>query len=117
MQTFLATVQNLGLYLGVILLGVLAGSRKAVRRMPLPRLGKLQSVVLILLIFVLGAEIGSDEQVVTSLGTIGLSALVLTVFVLAGSILAVFLVRKCMGLDRQGRTAAQRETSKEGDAP
>mgnify|MGYP000980185042 CR=1 FL=1 len=117
MQTLLATFQSLGLYLGVILLGILVGSRKSVRSKSLPGLGKLQTTVLILLIFVLGVEIGSDEQVVTSLGAIGLSAFVITVFVLAGSILAVFLVRKCMGLDRQGRGAAQRETTKEGDVP
>ena len=63
-------------------------------------------MVLILLIFTLGVEIGADEQVVASLGSIGLSALVITLFVLAGSVLAVLLVRKCMGLDRQGRSAA-----------
>ena len=74
------------------------------------------SVVLILLIFTLGVEIGADEQVVASLGSIGLSALVITLFVLAGSVLAVLLVRKCMGLDRQGRSAAPAE-ERGGEAP
>ena len=31
METFLATLQSLGLYLGVIALGALVGSRRAVR--------------------------------------------------------------------------------------
>ena len=35
--------------------------------------------------------------------------LVITVFALAGSLLAVTLVRRLLGLDSRGRTAAQRE--------
>ena len=111
METFLATLQSLGLYLGVIALGALVGSRRAVRGKKLTWLGRLQTVVLILLIFTLGVEIGADEQVVASLGSIGLSALVITLFVLAG-----LLVRKCMGLDRQGRSAAPAE-ERGGEAP
>ena len=95
METFLATLQSLGLYLGVIALGALVGSRRAVRGKELTWLGRLQTVVLILLIFTLGVEIGADEQVVASLGSIGLSALVITLFVLAGSVLAVLLVVAC----------------------
>lgn len=116
METFLATLQSLGLYLGVIALGALVGSRRAVRGKELTWLGRLQTVVLILLIFTLGVEIGADEQVVASLGSIGLSALVITLFVLAGSVLAVLLIRKCMGLDRQGRSAAPAE-ERGGEAP
>ena len=82
------------------------GSRRAVRGKELTWLGRLQTVVLILLIFTLGVEIGADEQVVASLGSIGLSALVITLFVLAGSVLAGLLGRKGRGLDRQGRSAA-----------
>lgn len=104
---------SLLLYIGMLALGVLVGSRKAVRTRKLTWLGRLQSVALIALIAVLGVEIGADDKVISSLGEIGLSALVITVFALAGSLLAVTLVRRLLGLDKEGRTASQREESKE----
>ena len=68
---------------------------------------------LIVLILILGVEIGSDQRVFASLSEIGVSALVITLFALAGSIACVFLVRKLLGLDREGR----RGRGKEGEAP
>lgn len=104
---------SLLLYIGMLALGVLVGSRKSVRSRKLPWLGRLQSVALIALIAVLGVEIGADDKVISSLGEIGLSALVITVFALAGSLLAVTLVRRLLGLDSQGRTSSQREEHEE----
>lgn len=108
---------SLLLYIGMLALGVLIGSRKSVRRKDLPWLGRVQFIALVALIFVLGVEIGADDKVISSLGEIGLSALVITVFALVGSILCVSLVRRLLKLDREGRTQAQRELSaKEGEA-
>ena len=100
---------SLLLYIGMLALGILVGSRGSVRSRTLPWLGRLQFVALIVLIAILGVEIGADDKVISSLGEIGLSALVITVFALAGSLLAVTLVRRLLGLDRQGRTVSQRE--------
>ena len=100
---------SLLLYIGMLALGILVGSRRSVRSRTLPWLGRLQFVALIVLISILGVEIGADDKVISSLGEIGLSALVITVFALAGSLLAVTLVRRLLGLDRQGRTVSQRE--------
>ncbi len=100
---------SLLLYIGMLALGILVGSRRSVRSRTLPWLGRLQFVALIILIAILGVEIGADDKVISSLGEIGLSALVITVFALAGSLLAVTLVRRLLGLDRQGRTVSQRE--------
>ena len=100
---------SLLLYIGMLALGILVGSRRSVRSRTLPWLGRLQFVALIVLIAILGVEIGADDKVISSLGEIGLSALVITVFALAGSLLAVTLVRRLLGLDRQGRTVSQRE--------
>lgn len=100
---------SLLLYIGMLALGILVGSRRSVRSRTLPWLGRLQFVALIVLIAILGVEIGADDKVISSLGEIGLSALVITVFALAGSLLAVALVRRLLGLDRQGRTVSQRE--------
>ena len=95
---------SLLLYIGMLALGVFVGSRKAVRSRPCRWLGPLQSVALIALIAALGVEIGADDQVIASLG-----ALAITLFALAGSLLAVTLVRRLLKLDAQGRTRAQRE--------
>lgn len=100
---------SLLLYIGMLALGILVGSRRSVRSRTLPWLGRLQFVALIILIAILGVAIGADDKVISSLGEIGLSALVITVFALAGSLLAVTLVRRLLGLDRQGRTVSQRE--------
>ena len=100
---------SLLLYIGMLALGILVGSRRSVRSRALPWLGRLQFVALIILIAILGVETGADDKVISSLGEIGLSALVITVFALAGSLLAVTLVRRLLGLDRQGRTVSQRE--------
>ena len=106
---------SLLLYIGMLALGVLVGSRKSVRGKDLPWLGRLQFVALIVLIAVLGVEIGADDKVISSLGEIGLSALVITVFALAGSIVCVSLVRRLLKLDREGRTKAQRELAGKGE--
>lgn len=94
---------SLFLYLGMLVLGALVGSRKAVRAKPCRWIGPVQSAALIVLILILGVEIGSDQRVFASLSEIGVSALVITLFALAGSIACVFLVRRLLGLDRQGR--------------
>lgn len=100
---------SLLLYIGMLVLGIAVGSRKSVRARPCRWLGRLQFVALIALIAVLGVEIGADDKVISSLGEIGLSALVITAFSLAGSVLCVSLVRRLLKLDAQGRTAAQQE--------
>ena len=109
LSTFLSSLQSLALYIGVIALGVFIGSRKAVREKELKWLGKLQTLALILLILALGVEIGADEQVISSLGSIGLSALVVTLLALLGSVLAVFGVRRLLKLDREGKKAHEKE--------
>lgn len=111
LATFLSSLQSLALYIGVIALGVFLGSRKAVRGKNLKWLSTLQTFALIFLILALGVEIGADEQVISSLGTIGLSALVVTLLALIGSVAAVFGIRKLLRLDREGRKAG----AKEGD--
>lgn len=114
MENFLSSLQSLALYIGVIALGVFVGSRKAVRARELKWLGRLQTVALMFLILALGVEIGADEQVIASLGTIGWSALVITVLALAGSVLAVLAARKLLRLDRQGRSVAKHKDGEVG---
>ncbi|MCR5035271.1 MAG: lysine exporter LysO family protein [Clostridia bacterium] len=58
------------------------------------------------LCFIMGLRMGSNEQVIANLGTIGLMSLVITIFCIVGSMGAIFLTRKIFGMDRKGRFIA-----------
>lgn len=65
-------------------------------------LDKVLTFFIILLVFVMGVQMGADEEVISSLGTIGLQALLITVLAIGGSMGFVTLGRKIFRLDRQG---------------
>ena len=116
MGTTLSTLTNLAIYIALVIFGAFLGSRKALRSRPLVWVGKLQFVALMILIVTLGVNLGANDEVVSSLGQIGLSALVITVLAMAGSILALTLLRRfVLKLDRyglpQGSAAAVEEES------
>jgi uncharacterized membrane protein YbjE (DUF340 family) len=103
MQAALGTLTSLIGYTAAVAVGVFVGSRPAVRDRPLPWLGRLQLAALMILIVSLGVKLGADEEVIASLGQIGLSAFLITVAAMAGSVLAVtFLRRFVLKLDRFG---------------
>lgn len=58
------------------------------------------------LCFIMGLRMGSNEQVIANLGTIGLMSLVITICCIVGSMGAIFLTRKIFGMDRKGRFIA-----------
>lgn len=78
LQQLSGTLLNLALYLALVVLGAFLGSRPAVQSRPMPWLGRFQTAALLLLIVTLGAELGANDEIVTSLATIGLNALIIT---------------------------------------
>lgn len=62
----------------------------------------LQTIALVALVFVMGSRIGSEDEIVRSLDTIGIKAFVITMFILAGTVAAAFIVRKLLGFDKYG---------------
>lgn len=105
MQQLSGTLLNLALYLALVVLGAFLGSRPAVQSRPMPWLGRFQTAALLLLIVTLGAELGANDEIVTSLATIGLNALIITLTSMIGSLLAVHILRKhLLKLDAQGRS-------------
>ena len=103
MGTTLGTLSNLAIYIGLVVLGAFLGSRKALRSRPLVWVSKLQFVALMILIVTLGVNLGANDEVISSLGEIGLSALVITVFAMGGSLLFLSLLRRfVLKLDRYG---------------
>ncbi len=113
MNTFIDTLAHLGAYAAVTAAGALLGRRLPLRgrlaRLP----DRLQFAALMLLILSLGIRLGADDRVVASLGQIGLSALVLTLLAMTGSLLAVTLLRRfVLKLDRFGRPAGSGDSQR-----
>ncbi len=61
-----------------------------------------QTVAVIILIFTMGARIGADEQIIGSMGEIGLVSFVLTIFSIGGSVLMIYLLRKVFKINKRG---------------
>lgn len=109
MGTTLSTLSNLAIYIGLVVVGAFLGSRKALRSRPLAWVGKLQFAALMILIVTLGINLGANDEVVSSLGQIGLAALVITVLAMAGSLLCLTLLRRfVLKLDHYGLPGAAR---------
>ena len=105
MQQMSGTLINLAVYLALVVLGAALGSRPALRSRPMAWLGRFQTAALLLLILTLGAELGANEEIVASLGTIGLNAFAITITSMIGSMLAVHALRKyILGMDALGRS-------------
>lgn len=94
---------RLFLYLAMVVIGIWIGSRKQSEKISNKLIQNVQVVALIVLLFTMGIKIGADDRVFQSLKMIGLSAGVITVLSLIFSVLAVFLVRKALGINMQGR--------------
>lgn len=93
---------RLFLYLAMVVIGIWIGSRKQSEKISNKLIQNVQVVALIVLLFTMGIKIGADDRVFQSLKMIGLSAGVITVLSLIFSVLAVFLVRKALGINMQG---------------
>jgi len=90
------------LYLGITFVGYFVGSKLRNSEKELKWTNKVQFVMIISLVFIMGSRIGADKQVVSSLGSIGLTAFILTFFIMTGSVLTVFCTRKLMKLNKEG---------------
>ncbi len=88
-----------------IVLGVLKQKNRTasgvLRRLE-PALSVIQTVTLVALIFVLGAGIGANEQVMDSISQIAVSSILIAVTGMAGSVGCVFAARKFLKLDHSG---------------
>lgn len=82
------------LYLIIITIGIIIGSRDLLKESIVRRLDKIQTFSLLLLLFIMGISIGMDKEVILSFGIIGGQALVLAVCSIIFSVLAVKTVSK-----------------------
>jgi len=71
------------------------------------------SNVLYLLIFTMALRIGSNEEVISNLGTIGVQAFITNAMAVFGSIFMAFIARKLMKLDKKGLKITDENKSEE----
>lgn len=60
-----------------------------------------------MLVLMMGMRMGSNEEIIASLGTIGLQAFIFTIVVVIGGVFSVMAARKLLGIDKFGRLKAQ----------
>lgn len=107
-------MSDLLLYLAMAVIGYFIGGRMRSKSGVQEVTGRLSTVAVILLIFTMGSRMGANREVVENLNTIGIYAFVMTIFIMAGSVLFIFLGRKLWHIDRHGNLvdAALQDTSK-----
>ena len=89
-------------YIGFCVIGYFTGSyfRKTGKKMK--AVGKLQMILLFGLLFTMGARLFANDRVLNSLGQIGISAFIMTVLAMTGSLAAVLITRKVLKYNRKG---------------
>ncbi len=100
------TLKLLAMYWSIMLACYFIASRLRHRAESFGFLNKILTFFIVLLVFIMGLQMGADEEVTSSLGTIGLQAVIMTAMAVGGSMLFVFLGRKIFGLGRQGVRSA-----------
>ena len=96
------TVKLLILYWGIMLVCYFIASRLREKAAQFGFLNPVMTGIICTLVFIMGLEMGSDQEVTSSLGTIGLQAVLVTAVAVAGSMVFVTLGRKIFRLDRYG---------------
>lgn len=95
-------LSSLVLYMLFVAAGIFAGARILSPDRKYAWIGRIQTAALLLLIFTMGVTIGADRRVLSSVGTLGAQAFVISVAAVAGSVLFVYAGRRLMRLDRRG---------------
>ena len=118
MTVMQSTMIHMLIYIALVALGNVLGGRHLWGDRVSRWLGKLQLASLLALIVALGIRLGADEEVMGSLGQIGLSSLTITLFSMTGSLIAVALLRRyILRLDRFGRHGETAAEASSGSAP
>lgn len=92
----------LALYWGIMIICYIVASKLRSKADKLGFLAELTNIVIYVLVFIMGLRMGANEEVTSNLGTIGVQSVIITVFVVGGSMGAVFIARKILRLDKQG---------------
>jgi len=93
------------IYLGIALLGYIAGSVLRKKDKKIKWADKALAVSIVILVVAMGIRLGLSKELIPALASLGVTASVITVATLTGSVVAVFLARKILGINRKGLPA------------
>lgn len=82
------------LYLGILLIGALAGYKELGGKKLESKLNIIQIICLLFLLFIMGVRMGLDDKVISSFLELGFQAVVISIFTIAFSVLLVKLAKK-----------------------
>lgn len=94
------------LYIGIIVVSGIVGSRVRAYRDKLGWTSTIQTMAIVLLVLLMGARMGANEEIIANLGTIGLASFVMTIAMMLGSLIFLFLARKALGFTKNAQIAA-----------
>lgn len=104
------------LYIGIIIVSGIVGSKIRAYKDRLGWTSKVQTCAIVMLVVLMGSRMGSNEEVIYNLGTIGLAALVMTLAMMGGSLICLFLARKALGFTKDAKIAALHSSELEAEA-
>lgn len=104
------------LYIGIIIVSGIVGSKVRGYKDRLGWTGKVQTCAIVMLVVLMGSRMGSNEEVINNLGTIGLAAFTMTIAMMAGSLICLFIARKALGFTKDARMAALHSSELEAEA-
>ena len=90
----------LALYLGMVVVGYPIGAIFRKKNIKIKGIGTVETVTIAFLVFMMGARIGANDEVVRSLHTIGLEAFVLVALAFVGSVFCISALRRLLGYDK-----------------
>ena len=94
------------LYIGIIVVSGIVGSRVRAYRDKLGWTSTIQTMAIVLLVLLMGARMGANEEIIANLGTIGLASFVMTIAMMLGSLIFLLLARKALGFTKNAQIAA-----------
>jgi len=89
------------LYFGLLAVGWLLSSKGLIHEKLMGKISYFQTLILFGLILIMGIRVGMDEQVISSIGQIGIMAAVFAVVTALFSIFFVYVARKKFFTDKR----------------
>lgn len=88
--------------IGIMFVGI--GLGYLMHHRPMPHIGRAITVLIWLLLFLLGLEVGHNEQIILSLPTLGVEACIIAMACVTGSCIAAWGLWKYTGRKKEGNT-------------
>ena len=95
-------MSDLILYLSLAVVGYFVGSKLPVAEKLQKLTNPLQTIAMIVIIFSMSMRMGANEEVMSNLNSIGLYGFIMTIAIVAGSVLSMVLARMVFHMDRDG---------------